>query len=55
MNRIQENMLRGGLEGLSANGKLTHTKPVTGLHQDLQINMGVWELAMRAIDRARKA
>lgn len=52
-NRVQENMIKGGIESVSATGRTTHTRPVTSLEADLSINGGLWELAMAAIDKAR--
>jgi len=33
LNRVQENLLRGGLTGWAANGRLSHTRPTTSLRE----------------------
>lgn len=52
-NRLQENMTKGGLEGLSANGRPTITRPVESMRNDMRFNSGLWEIAMNAIAKAR--
>lgn len=44
-NRTQENLLRGGLHGRSANGRRLTTRPVQGIDQDLRLNRALWLLA----------
>jgi len=44
-NRVQENLLRGGLRGRSANGRRLTTRPVQGIDQDLRLNRALWLLA----------
>jgi hypothetical protein len=44
-NRVQENLLRGGLRGRSANGRRHTTRPVQGIDQDLRLNRALWLLA----------
>ncbi|MGH8115199.1 MAG: DUF932 domain-containing protein [Rhodanobacteraceae bacterium] len=44
-NRLQENLLRGGLHGRSANGRRLTTRPVQGIDQDLRLNRALWLLA----------
>ncbi len=50
-NRVQENMLRGGLAGRSAQGKRMTTREVTGIDQGIKLNRALWVLAesMRAL------
>lgn len=50
-NRVQENMLRGGLAGRSALGKRMTTREVTGIDQGIKLNRALWVLAesMRAL------
>lgn len=43
--RVQENVIRGGLPGRSAQGKRMHTRPVGSLDRDLQLNRAMWVLA----------
>jgi hypothetical protein len=44
-NRVQENILRGGLSGRNANGKRTSTRAVGAIDQNLKLNRGLWVLA----------
>lgn len=44
-NRLQENLLRGGLRGRSASGRRLTTRAVTGVDQDVRLNRGLWTLA----------
>lgn len=48
-NRVQENVVRGGLRGttLDANGRRQHraTRAVTGIDQDVKLNRALWTLA----------
>lgn len=44
-NRVQENMMRGGLHGRSATGKRVTTRAVTGIDQSVKINRALWTLA----------
>lgn len=48
-NRVQENVVRGGLRGttVDANGRRHHraTRAVTGIDQDVRLNRALWTLA----------
>ena len=44
-NRVQENLLKGGLRGRSATGRTTRTRPVQGIDQDVKLNRALWLLA----------
>jgi hypothetical protein len=50
-NRVQENMIQGGLNGRSTTGRRMTTRPVTGIDQNVKLNRSLWMLAegMRAI------
>lgn len=52
-NRVQENMMKGGIASVTAAGRRTTTKPVMSVNSDLHINAGLWELAMGAINKAK--
>lgn len=52
-NRVQENMVKGGIASTTARGRNTTTKPVLAVNADLSINAGLWELAMAAIAKAK--
>jgi hypothetical protein len=44
-NRIQENLVKGGLNGCSAQGRRQRTRPVQGIDQNLRLNRALWMLA----------
>ncbi len=44
-NRVQENIIQGGLRGRTSNGKRTTTRAVTGIDQNVKINRALWILA----------
>jgi len=44
-NRIQENLLKGGLNERSAHGRRQSTRPVQGIDQNLRLNRALWMLA----------
>ncbi len=44
-NRVQENMIRGGLNARSATGKRTRTREVQGIDQNVKLNRALWLLA----------
>ena len=45
LNRIQENLLRGGLARHTSNGRLVRTRRITSIREDLRINSALWDLA----------
>ncbi|WP_241576689.1 DUF932 domain-containing protein [Rosenbergiella collisarenosi] len=46
-NRVQENLIRGGLSGRNKAGKRTTTRSVTGLDQDVKLNRALWILGQQ--------
>lgn len=44
-NRVQENLIRGGLIGRSATGRKHSTRPIEGIAQNVQMNRALWMLA----------
>lgn len=44
-NVVQENSIRGGLNGRARNGRRTSTRAVTGIDQDTKLNRALWTLA----------
>lgn len=54
-NRIQENLIKGGLRGRSGNGRRTTTRAVTGVDQDVKLNRALWTLADRLAQVAAPA
>jgi hypothetical protein len=53
-NRVQENLLRGGLRGQTATGKRTRTREVKSITEDTRINKALWQLTeqMRKLKEA---
>lgn len=45
MNRVQENLMKGGVEGQSGNGRKVTSKNVNNITLDLAFNRGLWSLA----------
>ena len=43
--RLQENLLKGGLSGRTAKGKRTHTRAVNGIDGDIKLNRALWVMA----------
>ncbi|ECK9010455.1 DUF945 domain-containing protein [Salmonella enterica] len=43
--RLQENLLKGGLSGRTAKGKRTHTRVVNGIDGDIRLNRALWVMA----------
>lgn len=44
-NRIQENVIAGGLPARAANGRRQSTRPVQGIDQNIKLNRALWTLA----------
>lgn len=44
-NRTQENLTKGGLHGLTPNGRRQKTRPVQGIDSDVRLNRALWMLA----------
>ncbi|MCR4142923.1 DUF932 domain-containing protein [Alcaligenes faecalis] len=44
-NRLQENLIKGGLSGRSVNGRSQRTRPVQGIDTNLKLNRALWLLA----------
>ncbi len=43
--RIQENLIKGGLSGRNITGKRTHTRAVRGIDGDVKLNRALWVIA----------
>lgn len=43
-NRAQENATRGGLSGLSRNGRILISQPISSIDRDLKFNADLWQL-----------
>ena len=44
-NRVQENMIKGGVAGRSARGRRMTTRGVTGVNENVKLNRALWTLA----------
>jgi len=44
-NRVQENIIQGGLRGLNRNGGRMTTRQVTGVSENVRLNRALWSLA----------
>jgi hypothetical protein len=44
-NRVQENMLKGGVSGRSSTGRRTTTRAVGGVTENVKLNKALWTLA----------
>ena len=44
-NRVQENLVKGGLTSRTANGRQQRTRPVQGIDQNVRLNRALWLLA----------
>ncbi|EAM2172977.1 DUF945 domain-containing protein [Salmonella enterica] len=44
-NRIQENVIKGGISGRTEKGKRTRTREVTGIDGDIKLNQALWKMA----------
>lgn len=44
-NRVQENLVKGGLTSRTANGRRRQTRPVQGIDQNIGLNRALWLLA----------
>jgi hypothetical protein len=45
-NVLQENLLRGGIPRRSASNRLTRTRRITAIREDVRLNSALWELAL---------
>jgi hypothetical protein len=45
LQRVQENVIRGGLAGRSAQGRKLQTRPVASIDRGVSLNRGLWTLA----------
>jgi len=45
LNRVQENLIKGGLRGITKNGNRTKTRPVQSIDNNIKLNKALWTLA----------
>lgn len=48
--KLQENLLKGGLPGRTAKGKRSHTRAVNGIDGDIKLNRALWVMAENMMD-----
>lgn len=53
-NRVQENMLRGGNETITPEGRNVQTKGIGRIERDVQVNSALWGLAVETLNKAGK-
>src|SRR6266404_2167086 len=49
LNKVQENLLQGGMSRRSASGRLTRTRRITSIREDVRLNGGLWDLASEVL------
>lgn len=58
-NRVQENIIKGGIEAHDEDNRVRLTRPILSLTTDLNVNQGLWQAAVataqRAISSAKKS
>jgi Domain of unknown function (DUF932) len=52
-NRVQENMLRGGLNTVTPEGRAVASRGIGRIERDVEVNAGLWALAVQAIAKAK--
>lgn len=50
--RIQENLIKGGLNGRTAKGGRTHTRAIQGIDGDIKLNRALWVIAENMLQLA---
>jgi len=50
--RIQENLIKGGLYGRNAKGGRTHTRAIKGIDSDVKLNRALWVMAENMLQLA---
>jgi hypothetical protein len=48
--RIQENLIKGGLAGRNAKGRRSHTRAVSGIDGDVKLNRALWVMAENMLE-----
>jgi hypothetical protein len=49
LNKVQENLLRGGLSRRATSGRLARTRRITSIREDVRINSRLWDLAAKRL------
>lgn len=53
--RLQENLIKGGLNGRNAKGGRTHTRAVRGIDGDVKLNRALWVMAETMLSQFQAA
>ncbi|MDY3572496.1 DUF932 domain-containing protein [Enterobacter hormaechei] len=53
--RIQENLIKGGLAGRNAKGRRNHTRAVKGIDGDVKLNRALWVMAENMLEFFERA
>jgi hypothetical protein len=53
--RLQENLIKGGLSGRNAKGGRTHTRAVRGIDGDVKLNRALWVMAETMLSQFQNA
>lgn len=51
-NRVQENLMRGGIEGRSATGRSVTSQPINRVTKDVMFNRQLWDVASTFLEEA---
>jgi hypothetical protein len=54
-NNVQENMMKGGLRGITSNGRRTRTRKVKSIDKNTKLNKALWTLAEKMAELKRAA
>jgi hypothetical protein len=49
LNKVEENLVSGGLSRRSASGRMTRSRRITSIREDVRIHSGLWDLAAEAL------
>jgi hypothetical protein len=49
LNKVQENLIRGGLTRRTATGRLSRTRGITAIRRDVELNSRLWDLAAEVL------
>ena len=52
-NVLQENLLRGGIRGARRPNRLTRTRRIRAIREDVRLNSALWEMAIARAPDAR--
>jgi hypothetical protein len=49
LNKVEENLVGGGLSRRSVSGRITRSRRITSIREDVRIHSGLWDLAAEAL------